>query len=152
MTERRALRYQNILIDTEKAINELLNLYNCAQMSAGYIIKSMRGNNDGIIELLGTRRMQRGNPVPRNSTIQKTFTYIDFFIILCFRWLTMTGSAGSDARCNLLIGQAGACPYDYLFPNHRQPTHIRLQSLGNMDITFFVLIIFHYRHQGAPYC
>ncbi len=28
MTERRALRYRNILIDTEKAINELLNLYN----------------------------------------------------------------------------------------------------------------------------
>ncbi len=27
MTERRALRYRNIHIDTEKAINELLNLY-----------------------------------------------------------------------------------------------------------------------------
>jgi hypothetical protein len=27
MTERQALRYRNLLIDTEKAINEILNLY-----------------------------------------------------------------------------------------------------------------------------
>jgi hypothetical protein len=34
--------------------------------------------------------------VPRKSTIQKTFTHSDFFIILCFRWFAMTGSACSN--------------------------------------------------------
>jgi hypothetical protein len=39
----------------------------CEQMSAGYIIKAMNGNNDGMIELHKTKRMRRGKKFSRKA-------------------------------------------------------------------------------------